>query len=173
MVEQAYGGEKETVPMLIKSKSRGKPISTGSLKNGRRMERLRSLTIPSSWNTDINFTDGGAAKRRGTTQVWKITKAYHPSAEKVSPSLFLETRSMPVNGRATSSCPLTMETLGAMSPRNLTFRLATSKRYFSQDQPSMSQPIWESRVHAMVRHETHSPMLTETRLSWIGLQSMA
>ena len=41
----------------------------------------------------------------------------------------------------TSSCPLTMEILGAMSPRISTFRLNTSKRYSSQAQPSMSQLI--------------------------------
>ena len=50
------------------------------------MEPLRSLMIPSSWNTDINFTDGSSTRWGGTTQVWKTTQRSHLSAEKGSPS---------------------------------------------------------------------------------------
>ena len=50
------------MPILIKHKSCGQPAGTVSLKNGGRTERLHWLTIPSSWNIDINFTGGGAGE---------------------------------------------------------------------------------------------------------------
>ena len=137
------------------------------------MERLQSLTIPSSWNTDINFTDGSSTKPHGTTPVWKITQKSHRSAEKGSPSPFLGTPSMPVNERESFFYPKTAGTLGVMSPQTLLFRLDTSKRYCSQSQPPMFQPTWELCVQTMARHGMSSPMLTETGLSWTGLQSMA
>ena len=69
------------------------------------MEGLSSLEKPCLWSTDGNFSDGGAAKQRGTTPVWKIKENSRLLKDENYCFLHLNIRYLP-NLRKSCSCTL-------------------------------------------------------------------
>ena len=70
----------------------------------------------------------------------------------------LGTQSMLVNARENFSCRLMTATPGLMSQKTSPFRLDTSKRYASQDQPPTFQQTWELCIHTMAKLGKPSPI---------------